>query len=103
MNKKVILVIIVVLVVCGVGYFLFQKGNGDSLSDQAFKDAALKYFDEEVSVYSGTLAYNITLKQLKEAGYDLKGYDRCDENKTYAVVSIDVSGKVTSTKIEKKC
>lgn len=108
MNKKVskIIIIVILIIVIGIGVYFFISSKGDTSSDKALKDAALDYFDKYVSVYSASSAYNITLKDLKEAeeDYNLKDYEGCNEEKTYVIVTINnTNGKVIKTEIKKNC
>ena len=106
MNKKVIIIIAIVLLVlaCGVGYYMYENSKQGESDDRVLVEAALDYFDKYVSVYSGSSAYTITLKDLKEKNYQLDKFTGCDENKTYITITIDTAnGKVIETEIEKKC
>ena len=106
MNKKVIVIVIVLIVLIGIGGYYFITIRDDGTKDKVLKDAALDYFDKYVSVYSGSSAYKVTLKDLNEAeeDYNLKDYEGCNEDKTYVIVTIDsVNGKVIKTEIRKKC
>ena len=106
MNKKVIMVVVVLVVLIGIGVYYFMTTRDDGTNDKVLKTEAIDYFDKYVSVYSGTSAYNVTLKDLKESDedYDLKDYEGCNEEKTYVIVSIDsTNGKVIKTEIKKNC
>lgn len=93
------------LLAVGVVWFLYHK-KGDDENNKVLKEAALDYFDKYVSVYSASSAYKITLKDLKKAetSYDLKMFEKCDDENTYVIITINnANGKVIDTEIRKKC
>lgn len=110
-GKTGIIILIVVLVIIGIGVaFLFISDKQETNKvEKAMKQPAINYFNNYMSVNSGSSAYKITLGMLKEANsngenYDLKALDGCSDEKTYALITIDpTNGKVKSTKITKNC
>lgn len=108
-KKGVIGLIIVILIVLGVLAFLIIDNNNQKNMKKALKAPMLDYFDKYVSVNSTATSYKVTLKMLKEANkngekYNLKSLSKCDEDKTYATITIDFStGKVMHTEYKLNC
>ena len=102
------LIIVIVLVLASLAVITIDNNN-QKVMRGALKVPALDYFDKYVSVNSTSTSYKVTLKMLKEANqsgekYKLKPLSKCDEEKTYATITIDFStGKVTHTDLKLNC
>ena len=115
-NKKgnkiwtgIIWAIIILIIVGGVSFFIFTKGNDEKMI-KAMQTPAKDYFNNYMSVNSGANAYKVTLKMLKEANqngadYDLSLLSNCNEEETYAMVSVDFSngGNAKEATVTLKC
>ena len=110
MGKGKIFLIIVILIICGgLGYyFALIQGENNKLSKK-IENASQDYFKKYMRTIETTSAYKVTLKQLNNANnngdnYDLKGLEKCDKNKTYATITIDMSnGKIKKTEVKLSC
>lgn len=110
-NIKVIIVLVILIILVGAGLFLkiYIDNQNQKLENTMTKYAA-DYYDKYTPSRSNSSAYKITLADLKRANqergenYDLTQFDKCDENKTYATISIDyLDGKITETVIKLDC
>ncbi len=104
MNKKVLIITLLIVLLAGSIYFFLNIGKEDNKSDKVLKEAALDYFDKYVSVYSGARAYDITLQKLIAKDYKLEEFKNCNKEKTYVRLIIDqTNGKVIKAEIVKRC
>lgn len=110
-GKLGLIIFIVILVLGAIGalvYYIHDYQNTKKI-ETAMKKPALDYFDKYVSVNSGANAYKVTLGMLREANqdgeaYNLKALEGCDNEKTYATITVDYNdGSVKSVEFQKKC
>ena len=115
-NKKgsnviaIIFVVILILFLGGViAYFTVDFNKLDPQAEKAMKTASMDYFNNYATVSSSSSAYKVTLKMLKEAKkegaeYNLSALNNCDENKTYANITIDyINGEAKKAEVTLKC
>lgn len=105
MKKKLSFILLIIVIVIGFMIYSSYKEKEKSLN-QALKTPAQNYFINYISSNSGISTYRITLKALKNAPqkYDLKKLKNCNENKTYADITIDFNdGSIKNTKIVLNC
>lgn len=108
LSMLIILIVIILIAVLAFGIYMWNKSNNEKLKE-SLKEPALDYFDKYMSVGTGTSAYAITLDDLKNANkngenYNLKGFEKCDGQKTQAIISINYSnGEVDKVEIKLSC
>lgn len=104
----IIFVIIILLGLAALGIYTWNNDNNLKL-EKAFKEPALDYFDKYMSVGTGASAYTVTLADLRKANengenYNLNNFDKCDNEKTKATISLNYSnGKVNKVEIKLSC
>ena len=104
----IILAFIILIIVGGVLFFISHLKNTDDMA-KAMERASKDYFNNYMSVNSGANAYKVTLGMLKEAkengaNYEIDVLDKCDDDKTYAMVSFDFSsGNAKDAEIVLNC
>lgn len=104
----IILILLVLIALVCLGIYKWNDTNNESLK-KAFREPALDYFDKYMSVGTGASAYTVTLKELKDANknsenYDLKAFNKCDDEKTQAIIHIDyVTGEASDVEIKLSC
>lgn len=114
-NKKgnkfglgIFLALIILIVVGGSFFFINDKKNDDDMV-KLMENASMDYFNNYMSVNSGANAYKVTLGMLKEANqngssYKLDAFNKCDDEKTYAMVNVDFSsGNAKDAEIVLNC
>lgn len=105
MNKIGKLLILLIIIAIG-GYFAFTSLNSSKKLEEKIKVASSDYFEKYVSTNETMSAYKVTLNELIESGedYDLNELNKCDKEKTYAVMSIDYkTGSPKKVEVELKC
>ena len=85
----------ILIVAGGILFFINDRKNNDDMS-KAMEVASKDYFNNYMSVNSGANAYKVTLGMLKEANqngssYKIDSLSKCNDEKTYAMVSVDFS------------
>ena len=105
MNKIGKILIVIIVLTIG-GYFIFINLNSSNNLEDKIKKASSDYFEKYISTNETMSAYKVTLKELIESGenYDLNELNKCDKEKTYAVISIDYkTGSPKKVEVELKC
>jgi hypothetical protein len=108
--KKNIWIVIIIVILAGLSYYFMQKKPVvNTKLENKITTASEDYFNKYISTNDSASTYTITLKMLKKANsngenYDLKGLEKCDENKTLARVTVNYkNGKPKKTQVELKC
>lgn len=105
MNKIGKVLIVIILLLIG-GYFVFVHLNGSKDLEEKIKNASIDYFEKYVSTNETMSAYKVTLKELASSGenYDLNGLNKCDQENTFAEITIDYkTGSPKKVEVELKC
>ena len=105
---KILIIIGIILIVVGVGAYYFTNNQNNALKNQ-MKVAGEDYFEKYISTIETTSAYDITLKDLREANkkgenYKLDLLEKCNEDKTKTTITINMTdGKITITEVKLDC
>ena len=112
MKKKILIIIVLVaLILAGVFTFMFFMNNENKNHElkEKMEVASKDYFEKYVSANDSVNIYKVTLKDLEDANksgeeYDLKGFEKCDKEKTFANITINYqNGKAKNAQVELKC
>ena len=103
---KIIIILLIVVVLCGLGYYLFFSTKNEKVLKDKMIKASRDYFEKYMSVNDSTYSYVVTLSMLENAEekYDLKGLEKCNKNTTKAELIINYNtGKPKKVKVELNC
>lgn len=105
---KKLLIVGVLLIISSVVAYLFINSKTIELEKQ-MKQASEDYFKKYIRTIETTSAYDVTLKDLKQANkngenYELKHLEKCNAIKTKTTITIDMlDGKISNIKVKLDC